>query len=128
MTCNFRCIALTDVNYFSCLTTIIFPVIHYEQYQCFWHCSFCISSNKYFFYSLRSRPPSPERGVGGGEGNKKVPFGGPSFEKDHYFFTNLIFDEELLNPLSLSWNSLLFPFDNLEHLTQAQHNGVQDGQ
>ncbi len=25
-----------------------------------------------FSYSLRSRPPSPERGVGGGDGNKKT--------------------------------------------------------
>ncbi len=25
-----------------------------------------------FSYSLRSRPPSPEKGVGGGDGNKKT--------------------------------------------------------
>jgi hypothetical protein len=53
----------------------------------------------FIFYFIRSRPPSPKRGVGGGEGNKKYSFWRAFLHINQYFFlflpTNSAEDPEI---------------------------------
>ena len=72
---------MTDVNYFSCLTTIIFPVIHFEQYQCFWHCSFYIHQINSFFIPFGAAHPHQKEGWVVEKGIKKFLLVGPLSRK-----------------------------------------------
>lgn len=81
-----------------------------------------------FFIPFGAAHPHQKEGWVAKKGIKNFLLVGPLSKKIIMFFTYKIHVQKLSNPLSVSWNSLLFPFGNLEYLTQAQHSDVQGDQ